>query len=140
MPGKRRPMPEIITRPSIEIDQDLLEELKALTREEGQVVVHCLYNNLHPLFESQIRIWPSTYLFDKGSPHRSELVHTEHITLAPEWTVVPGFSSWFFTLIFSGLPASCTLFDLIEDCHGGSGAFIVQNIHRNSNDVYYVRI
>ena len=133
-------MPEIITRPSIEIDPKILDELKALTSEEGQVIVHCLYNNLNPMFDSMIRIWPTTWLYDKGSAHRSELVHTEYISLAPEWTVIPAFSSYYFTLIFSGLPSSCTLFDLVEDCKGGSGAFVVQNIHRNSSDVYYVRI
>lgn len=133
-------MPEIIERPAIEIAPDILKELLSLTQEEGQVVVHCLYNNINPFFDSYIRIWPTTWLFDKGSPHRSELVHTEFISLAPEWTAVPGLDSWFFTLIFSGLPSSCTLFDLIEDCQGGTGAFVVQNIQRNSNDVYYVRI
>ena len=132
-------MPTIIEKPAIEISPDILQELKTLIHEEGQVVVHCLFNNMHPVFDSWIRIWPSTFLYDKGSSHRSELVHTEHITLAPEWTLVPGFSSYFFTLIFSGLPTSCTVFDLVEDAQGGTGAFEVRNVNRNNQDVYYVR-
>lgn len=127
--------PAIIKKPEVSIDADLLAELKALTYQEGQVVVHCLYLGLG--FDA-IRIWPSTFLFDLQSPHRSDLVHAEKISLAPTWTPCRiGLNR--FTLIFSGLPEDCETFDLIERCEG-EGAFIVKGIARNDQDVYYVQI
>ena len=128
--------PTIIEEPSIDIAPDLLSELESQIHEQGQVVVHCIHNNDYP---SYVRIWQTTYLYDHHSDHRSELVHAEKITYYPIWTPVFSGNS-FFTLIFSGLPRSCTMFDLIEHCDNQAGAFKVLNIKRNDTDVYYVHI
>lgn len=130
---------EIITKPKIQIDSSILEELETQIHEEGQVIFHCLYHNKY-MFESAIRIWKTTYLFDLHSDHKSNLIHAEKIVYAPEWQVVPPFSSSYFTLIFSGLPKSCTLFDFVENTKTEYGAFIFKNIPRNQADVYYARI
>lgn len=126
----------IIKDPKIDISADLLEELQSKVHEQGQVVVHCLQESDFPSF---IRIWPSTYLYDHHSDHRSELVHAEKITYFPNWQVVDEGENY-FTLIFSGLPKSCKLFDLIEHCSNEGGAFKALNISRNNSDVYYVRV
>lgn len=128
----------VIEKPKIEIAPDLLAELKQMTQEQGQVIVHCLCASslLYPMF---IRIWKTTFLFDKNGSHRSELVHADNISIAPTWTEVAQGSIYHFSLVFTGLPKSCEMFDLIEVITE-PGAFKVSSIKRNSTDVYYVRI
>jgi len=84
-----------------------------------------------------MRIWPTTNLYDNSSDHRSELVHAENICYYPQWQEM-SLGDNYFTLIFAGLPRSCTFFDLVEHCNGNIGAFRVMNIPRNESDVYYV--
>lgn len=129
----------IITRPRVEIESDLLAEMKNQINEAGQVILHILYST--PIgMPSYIRIWPTTYLFDKDSPHKSELVHAENITYYPYWyECLPG-KKYYFSLIFSGLPKSCTRFDFVEQCTNQSGAFEVRNIDRNQSDVYFLKM
>jgi len=129
-------MSTIITKPKVEIAEDLLEQLKTLTRTESQVIIHCLFDATN-IYECLIRIWPTTYLYDKGSAHRSELVHAENISMYPVWTTVPDGSIVTFSLIFTGLPKHCQTFDLIESIPQ-SGGFKVDSITRNELDVYYV--
>lgn len=128
-------MPIIIKNPKTYIAPALLEEMETFVAEEGQVIVHGLYRG--GFMVSAIRIWPTTYLNDRDSSHKSELVHFEKISPFPEWTpVLPG-RIFTFTLIFSGLPKSCTVFDLNEDIPENDG-FYVPNITRNQQDVYYL--
>jgi len=125
----------IIEAPKVDISPSLLDELQQQIHEQGQVIVHCI---IESIFETYIRIWPSTYLYDHHSDHRSELVHAEKISYYPQWTcTVTG--QTYFTLIFAGLPKSCILFDLIEHCTNEQGAFKVMSIPRNEKDVYYVQ-
>ncbi len=128
--------PTIIKKPKVNISPEILQELKAQVHEQGQVVVHCIQEINVPTL---IRIWPTTYLYDQHSDHRSDLVHAVNISYFPEWKAV-GYGEHSFTLIFSGLPKSCIVFDLIEHCDNESGAFKVMSITRTSSDVYYVRI
>lgn len=130
---------DIITKPKVDIAPALLNDLKSQIHEQGQVIFHCLYNSPY-LYETAIRIWPSTYLFDHHSDHKSELVHIEKIVYAPQWQVVPPMSSSHFTLIFSGLPDTCTVFDFVEHTNEERGAFIFKNIDRNAQDVYFAQI
>ncbi len=130
-------MAHIITKPGKVISPELLAELSALTSTESQVIVHCIYNS--PVGDDGIRIWPSTYLFDHHSDHVSSLVHAENITMYPTWTWTKKGDNT-FTLIFSGLPKSCRVFDLIEDCNGSPGSFRVTAIKRTKDDVYYISI
>lgn len=102
--------------------------------EDSFVYVHCHLRNYSN--DALIRIWKTTYLADHGSAHRSELIHAENITFAPQWTRMPG-GFYSFLLIFSGLPRSCVQFDLIEDIPQ-PGGFTVKNIVRNDTDVYHV--
>jgi len=129
---------EIITKPKIEIAPDILKKLQELTQEDGQVIVHCITGG-SLFYDSYVRIWNSTYLFDQHSDHTSDLVHVENITLAPEWMLVPAGSIAHYSLIFGGLPKSCTHFDL-EEVIPQPGGFIAKNISRNEMDVYYVRL
>ena len=126
----------VITDPEVVISPDLLEELQTQIHEQGQIVVHCIQEAPYPSF---IRIWPSTYLYDQQSPHRSELVHAENICYYPQWKAVDRGKNH-FTLVFSGLPPECNLFDLIEHCSSEGGAFKALNIKRNKSDVYYVQV
>ncbi|MBT8191596.1 MAG: hypothetical protein HKO89_07330 [Saprospiraceae bacterium] len=125
----------LIEEPKINISPSLLEELEHQIHEQGQVVVHCILESLFPTY---IRIWPTTYLYDQNSPHKSELVHAEKISYFPVWTLTEG-GETYFSLIFSGLPKTCLVFDLIEHCSNESGAFKVLSIPRNEQDVYYVQ-
>ena len=134
-------MPEIeiidvtVTQPEIKIDKTSKHKLVNKVEEESQVIVHCSYTGTS--MYDKIRIWKSTFLYAKGSSHRSELVHTENITLFPEWMPVERGQTVFFTLIFTGLPKNCNQFDLIEEIPEPFG-FEFRNIERNDSDVYLV--
>lgn len=126
----------IIKEPVVEISDSILEELQSQIHEQGQIVVHCIQMSFFPSF---IRIWPTTFLYDQHSENRAELVHAENICYYPEWKAVDEGQNY-FTLIFSGLPEECNVFDLIEHCSNEGGAFKALNIRRNKSDVYYVRV
>lgn len=130
---------EIITKPKVEIDPSILSEIKTQVHEQGQVVFHCLYHNKYN-FPSAIRIWPTTFLMDHHSDHKSGLVHAEKIVYAPTWQPVLPNTSSYFSLFFTGLPRDCTMFDFVEETGLESGAFIFKDIPRNSADIYYARI
>ena len=134
-------MATVITKPETTICSKLLEEIKDQTEEMGQVVLHFILKAPDQLFgDTLIRIWPTTYLYDLHSAHRSDLVHIENISYYPEWFVCKAGTETFFTLIFSGLPKSCVAFDFIEHCTNQSGAFQVKNIQRNKTDVYFLQL
>ena len=128
--------PTIIKKPKSRVSPGIIAELETLIHEQGQVVVHCIQETTEPTY---IRIWPTTYLYDHHSEHVSDLVHAEKITQFPHWTAVEAGENH-FTLIFSGLPQSCIVFDLIEHCDNQAGAFKVLSITRNETDVYYVQL
>ena len=128
--------PTIIEKPKVSISPEILQELKSQIHEQGQVVVHCIQKTESPTL---IRIWPTTHLYDQHSAHVSDLVHAENITYFPDWKAIPHGEN-FFTLIFSGLPDSCIIFDLLEHCDNQSGAFRVNSIVRTQSDVYYVEV
>jgi len=127
----------IITKPNVSIDTDTLLQLKTITQEESQVIVHCSYTSQG--FMDLIRIWPTTYLIDQRSDHKSEMVHAENVSLAPIWTRLEYGETRVFTLIFSGLPKSCSVFDFIELVTEPNG-FEIRNIQRNTSDVYFVEV
>lgn len=131
-------MSTIITKPKVEIAPDILHSLSELTQEEGQVIVHCV-SAAPASMDFYIRIWPTTYLFDKDSPHQSELVHVEKISIAPMWQLVPAGTTCHYSLIFSGLPKNCTSFNL-EEIIPLPGRFTAKDIRRNDSDVYFVRM
>lgn len=121
------------TKPEIEIDEQIIEELLSDVNNEAQVTVHCRYPR-----RGVVRIWKSTYLVPHNSAERSKLLHHENISLYPKWTEVES-NGLNFTLIFSRLPKDCAVFDLIESIPE-PGGFIVKNIKRNKSDVYFVEI
>ena len=131
-------MPTIITKPKVNISEEILAELQTFTQTEGQVIVHCLlYSTVKT--GTLVRVWPTTYLIDKHSEHRSTLVTAENITYYPTWQRVPAGKVAHFTLIFTGLPKSCSVFDLIEVIPQNNG-FEALDIQRNESDVYYIRL
>lgn len=129
-------MPEILTKPIIA--QEILESLQTKFDEEKQVIVHCCFP-ASPMFGNLIRIWNSTVLIDKHSGHRSKLLHAENISIYPDWTVVPFMQDFWFTLIFSGLPKECRVFDF-KEIIPEEGGFYVNSIKRNSSDIYRIKI
>ena len=127
--------PPVKARP--EIDLDTLFAIHPHLLDESYMYVHCHFHN--PAGEMLIRIWASTFLKDINSAAKTQLIHAENITYAPVWTLVPGNFHFTFLLIFSGLPRTCRLFDLVEDIPQ-PGGFYVRNIPRNDKDVYHVNI
>ena len=115
------------------IEQTVVVPLE-IVEEQGTVIVHCSYSG-----EGQIRIWPTTYLCDRDSNHRSKLLHAESISVAPAWTMINPSRPYHFTLFFEGLPKSCSVFDLRE-ISPLPGAFEISSIRRNPEDVYRVKI
>lgn len=120
------------------ISEELLLKLQSEMLEEKQVILHCCYKS-DTFLEEKIRIWSSTYLVDRNSEHISKLVHYENISLFPDWTDIPFGKEYWFTLIFSGLPKDCRVFDFIE-LIPQNGGFFQEGIVRNSSDVYRIRL
>ncbi len=129
------PIIEVPVKPKV--DTEILTSIDSWTLEDQHVYVHCYYKNDLP--EMLIRIWRSTFLIDKVSGARSELVHAEKISFAPQWTIIQGKIMFSFLLIFSALPKDCKVFDLVEDIPQ-AGGFYVSGIKRNELDVYHVDI
>ena len=125
----------IFTIPNTTIDKKLKLSSQELIDSEGQVIVHCVCH-LNTYSEA-IRIWKTTYLLDRNSDHRSKLLYADGISLFPIWTNVKFKKNARFSLIFSRLPKSCLLFDLVEDIPESNG-FKVNSINRNNTDVYQV--
>jgi hypothetical protein len=124
-PAKSKPAVEVETLTSVESE----------VQEDSFVYVHCYFHN--PGKDMLIRIWKTTYLIDTASGSRSQLVHVENITMAPTWTQIPDGSTYSFLLIFSGLPKSCQVFDLVEEI-AQPGGFLIEGISRNQTDVYHI--
>ncbi len=120
------------------IAKEIKEELHAKTQEEKQVIVHVCYP-ANPFPGNLIRIWPTTFLIDEVSGHHSKLIHAENISVFPYWTEVQPMKDFWFTLVFSGLPADCKQFSLDEQIPE-SGGFYVPKIERNRTDVYRIKI
>lgn len=136
LPITHKKVEEVVVKPIIA--KELLESLQTKVEEEKQVIVHCCFP-ASPFLGNLIRIWHSTYLFDNQSEHKSRLIHTENISIYPNWTPVPFMQDFWFTLIFSGLPRDCKSFDL-KEVIPEEGGFFVESIKRNSLDVYRVKI
>lgn len=131
-------MSDVLTKPKVKIANDLKVKAKQQEDLEQQVIVHC--NIVTPSQTPMgIRIWPSTFLLDDKSDHKSRLLHNENIPLMPNWKMVPSGEKYKFTLIFSGLPKSCDKFHLVE-LIPQSGGFESLNIIRNKTDVYQVHL
>lgn len=129
---------EILTKPKVNVEPDVLRKLKPAEDTERQVVLHC---EIPVAFHMgmMIRIFASTYLFDAHSDHKSELVHFENISLGPAWKHVPPGGPIRFTLYFTGLPKSCSLFHFHEVIDDNTG-FKFRNIMRNKSDVYSIKL
>jgi hypothetical protein len=123
---------ETIVEEKIEIAPELLAQ--SVVQVEKQVIVHCIiYGDKNVIYT--VRVWPSIYLIPKGSNHRCRLLHHFNITFYPEWQPIKPNETLRFTLVFEGLPADCTHFDLMEIIPE-PGGFEVINIRRNNEDVY----
>jgi len=127
--------PPVKARPDIDID--LLSKIQPGSLEDSYVYVHCRCRNVGD--DLLVRIWQSTFLVDHTSADKSQLIHVDNITLAPQWTLVPKNSTHNFLLVFGSLPASCKVFDLIEEIPQ-PGGFEIRSIRRNTSDVYHIDI
>src|SRR5687768_9589181 len=131
---KQPPQPAI-AKP--EIDVEALARIESNTLDDSFVYVHCYFRNK---WENMlIRIWKTTFLVDRTSGLRSQLLHAENISVAPSWTQIPDGIEYSFLLIFPGLPKSCKVFDLVEEI-SEPGGFFVSDISRNETDVYHINI
>lgn len=119
------------------VDVETLESIDPQLLEDSFVYVHCHFDN--PSDDMLIRIWRTTFLIDRASGVRSQLLHAENISYAPQWTIIPRKGDFTFLLIFGGLPKSCTMFDLVEEI-AQPGGFFVKDIRRNETDVYHIDI
>jgi hypothetical protein len=119
------------------IGVDALAAIDPNILEDSYVYVHCQFPIPAP--GMLIRIWKTTVLKDCHSSAQSQLINAENISYAPQWTLIPDTGIYSFLLIFTSLPKSCTLFDLVEDIPQ-PGGFLVSNITRNKSDVYRINI
>ena len=120
------------------IAPEILAQIEEQFEQEKQVIVHCCFQNNYTL-GNLVRIWPSTFLVDKFTGYRSKLIFWENIAVFPYWTDIPPVKEYCFTLVFSGLPKECKVFDFVEEVMHGSG-FLVTDIERNESDVYTLKL
>jgi hypothetical protein len=132
---------EIIELPTrkrkVKIEKSTQRKLLSQAKEEAQVIVHCRYTGRQ--MGDRIRIWKSTFLCDRNSSHKSKMIHVENIAMYPTWMFIGGGQTVYFTLFFTALPKSCRSFDMIEQIPE-FGGFEVENIQRNTSDVYQLVI
>ncbi|MEI6140344.1 MAG: hypothetical protein WCP85_13835 [Mariniphaga sp.] len=102
---------------------------------ERQIVIHCRCDS-RGIRDEWIRIWKTTYLIDRISKYKSELLFAYNISFYPDRDLLPCNSSKKFTLVFSSLPKNCQVFDLIE-VTDDNGEFISKGIIRTNEDIYY---
>lgn len=112
-----------------------IEAMPKFTEKHNLVILNCKITG----DDEYVRIWKSTFLFDKEINHRSNLIQASNISLYPEWTKINMGETLNFRLEFSPLPIECTKFDLIEDIHE-SGGFNVTDIIRNRFDIYEIEL
>ncbi|HEY3403872.1 MAG TPA: hypothetical protein VGK59_10825 [Ohtaekwangia sp.] len=120
-----------------EVGTEVLTSIDPAVLDDSYVYVHCHFQNEG--LEMLIRIWRTTFLVDRGSGSRSQLVHAENISYAPLWTMIPATNPYSFLLIFPALPKGCTHFDMVEEIPQ-PGGFFVRNIKRNQQDVYHINV
>ncbi|MEQ8423182.1 MAG: hypothetical protein RIA63_00630 [Cyclobacteriaceae bacterium] len=135
--ARNSPIKEAPTKLKPEVDTDILASIKPEVLEEGHIYVHCRCTNGGD--ELLVRIWKTTFLVDHHSSAKTQLLHAENITIAPQWLLVPKAATHNFLLVFGSLPKSCTHFDLIEEIPQ-PGGFEIRNISRNQTDVYHIDI
>lgn len=114
----------------LDIEEVIASKTKVLESEERQTIVHASCGDAYAY-----RIWSSTYLIERGTNRRAQLLMACNISFAPQWTINDGKG---FTLIFEGLSKACTAFDL-KEIIPQEGGFEVLNIERNNSDVYQVQ-
>lgn len=125
--------PPVKAKPSVDLDAFALVHPDLMN--DSYVYVHCHFDNQWQ--DMLVRIWKTTFLIDRHSSSRAELIHAENISYAPQWTLIPDKQPFTFLLIFTGLPKSTRVFDLLEQIPE-PGGFHVANIARNETDVYHV--
>jgi len=139
----RAPHPFVANRTTLSpekkivIGLDVLEAIDADLLDDSYVYVHCRVRV--PAHGFLVRIWRTTFLKDCHSAGQAQLLHALGISFAPAWTLVPEPGTFTFLLVFSALPKSCTLFDLVEEI-AQPGGFLVKSIARNKTDVYRVTL
>ena len=126
----------LIAKPKEVTISEPVTETEYEFEEEKQIIVHCRCD-IQGYKYDLIRIWRTTYLMDKGSESKSNLLFAFNISFYPIWDMIPPSRSKSFTLIFGPLPKSCKIFDLIEVADD-NGAFVSYGIPRNKEDVYYL--
>lgn len=125
--------PPVRAKPAV--DMDVLASIHPELMDNSHVYIHCHFDN-HTA-NMLIRIWRTTFIIDRASSTKSQLIHAENISYAPQWTMVPDHQPFSFLLIFPGLPNSCSTFDMVEEI-AQPGGFFVKGISRNDTDVYHV--
>lgn len=128
---------EPLVKPKPEIGSEVLTSIDPQTLEDSHIYVHCYFDNGYK--DMLIRIWKTTFLVDKASGTRAGMIHAENISIAPQWTLIADGTTFHFLLIFSSLPKSCERFDFVEEI-AQAGGFLVKDILRNKEDVYYITI
>ncbi len=126
-----------IQLPEIDKQLEVSRDLATSVETQAQVIVHCNFLAMNP--GDGYRIWPTTFLVDQKTGHKSKLVHAENVCYYPQWQFAQKAGWHSFTLVFESLPSSCDLFDLIEEIPE-DGAFKALGIRRNKSDVYNVEI
>ena len=126
-----------LTKPKPEIAIEVLASIDPQSLEDSHIYVHCYFDN--PFKDMLIRIWKTTFLIAKESSARADMLHAENISIAPQWKLIAGNSTFHFLLVFSSLPKSCDRFDFVEEI-SQSGGFLVKDIMRNNQDVYHITI
>jgi hypothetical protein len=107
---------------------------------QGQVIVEAVIHGkeeepLDSRLVWLVNISDETYLYPDSSEKKIQMSHAFHIQKKPFSTVLHKGETFYFCLVFPGLPRDCTNFHIVEEKEGGGG-FFFSSIDRNDSDVY----
>ena len=120
-----------------DIDPKLLEQ----SEEQSYTIIHCTYTT-SPKYNCNwwVNIYPTTYLVDRYSGEKLEMIHAIGIPLPPQKRHLQRRGDKvIFTLIFPKIPKEWSIFSLIESANNGEGLMGL-NISRNDSGIYRIRI
>jgi hypothetical protein len=120
----------------VDVLEEELDEREVKPEEERQTTVHC---KMYLEAGMAVRIWKSTFLVEKESGQKRQLLHNINIPIAPTWLLLEKTGWHHFTLLFEGLNKDCQIFDM-KEIIPESGGFEVLSIKRNNSDVYSVQV
>lgn len=120
----------------------VLDDVRTSSEERGYTYLHCtFYTSPKYTWGWWVNIFLTSYLVDKLSTDRLELIDAINIPISPDKHYLKHKGDCLnFTLVFPHIPKNWIMFDFIEIVKYGAEGMRINNIARNNSGVYKVVI